>query len=75
MWRFLFLTVVLLVIGGTILHFEVSVPYVSLWLGKLPGDFILQNNDATVHFPITSAALISLIISSLLWMIFRKKDR
>lgn len=74
MWRFLFLTVILTIVGGTILHYEVSIPYVTGFLGKIPGDFVLENKDAKVQFPVASAAIVSFIVTCISWLFSRKKE-
>ena len=76
MGRFLFWTTIFLVTGGFILHFEVNIPFVSLWLGKLPGDFVVHNNKIEIYFPIVSAAIVSFVFSfifSLINSLFTKK--
>lgn len=75
MGRFLFWTMVFLVIGGFLLQFEVKIPFISPWLGKLPGDFVLQNSKMTIHFPVTSAALVSIFLSLIFWAFFKKKKK
>ncbi|MCW8399930.1 DUF2905 domain-containing protein [Legionella sp. PATHC038] len=36
-------------------------------LGKLPGDVIIQKNNFTFYFPITTCILISLVITLIFW--------
>tara|TARA_B100000035_G_scaffold147182_1_gene125457 strand:- start:227 stop:424 length:198 start_codon:yes stop_codon:yes gene_type:complete len=46
-------------------------PYLSnLGFGRLPGDIILKKNNFNIYFPITSAIIISIVISIIL-KIFR----
>lgn len=75
MIRFLFWTIIFLVAGGLILHFDVNIPWISNWLGKLPGDFTIQKNKTIVYFPITSAAIVSFIFSVILWLVFANKKQ
>ncbi|MDO8535741.1 MAG: DUF2905 domain-containing protein [Candidatus Omnitrophota bacterium] len=42
------------------------------WLGKLPGDILIQKNNSTFFFPITTCIIISLTLS-LLFIILRRK--
>jgi len=42
------------------------------WLGRLPGDIIINKKNFTFYFPITTSIIISIIISSLLFFIFKK---
>jgi hypothetical protein len=53
---------------GLLLMFGSKLP----WLGKLPGDIIVERKNFTFYFPITTSILISLILSLLLWLWGRK---
>ncbi len=74
MGRFLFWTIIFLVVGGFILHFDSNVPFISLWLGKLPGDFVFKNKKMVIYFPVASAAIVSLVFSFVIWLFTRKKE-
>ena len=37
-------------------------------LGKLPGDIIVKNKNFTFYFPITTAILLSIVLSLLFWV-------
>ena len=37
-------------------------------LGKLPGDIILKKENFTFYFPITTAILLSIVLSLLFWV-------
>lgn len=65
MRRFLFWTLFFTGIGAFALHFGFELPYISLWFGKLPGDILLRKQGLVYHFPLTSSALISVVITSL----------
>jgi hypothetical protein len=41
------------------------------WLGRLPGDLHVQRDGFSLHFPIVTCVLLSLVLSLLLWF-FRK---
>ena len=53
---------------GLLLLFGSKLP----WLGKLPGDIIVERKNFTFYFPITTSILISLLLSLLLWFWGRK---
>lgn len=41
------------------------------WIGKLPGDLVIQKGNFTFYFPVVTCLLISLILSLLLYLIFK----
>jgi hypothetical protein len=41
------------------------------WLGRLPGDVNYSKGDFSVHFPVVTCLLISLVLTVLFWL-FRK---
>lgn len=42
------------------------------WLGKLPGDIILQKKNFTFYFPLATSILLSILITLIFW-IFGKR--
>jgi hypothetical protein len=42
------------------------------WLGKLPGDIMIQRKNFTFYFPLATSILISIILSLLFWLLGRK---
>lgn len=65
----IFLGLVLAAVGGILfLGASGRIP----WLGRLPGDFLLQRRNVTFYFPLTTSILISLFLSLLFWMLSRK---
>lgn len=71
MGRFLILTGLLIVILGAIIHFKISVPWLTGWIGKLPGDLVIKKGHVTLYLPLATAALLSVLLSILL-SVFRK---
>lgn len=59
--------IVLVVLGGVFL-FAGKVP----WLGRLPGDIIIEREKFTFYFPITTCILISIILSAVFYRLFRR---
>ena len=53
----------ILIVVGLFLTFFQKIP----WLGKLPGDILIQRRNFTFYFPLTTTILVSLILS----LIFR----
>jgi membrane protein DedA with SNARE-associated domain len=41
------------------------------WLGKLPGDVNYQRGNFSLHFPIVTCLIISIVITVLMWL-FRR---
>ena len=56
-----------LVIIGALLTFGGKLP----WLGRLPGDILIERDNFTFYFPIVTSIMISVILS-LLFMFFRR---
>ena len=44
------------------------------WLGRLPGDIIIQRERFSFYFPLASSLLASLLLSLLLWVAGRFKQ-
>jgi hypothetical protein len=42
------------------------------WLGKLPGDIYIQRRNFTFFFPLTTSILLSVVLSLLLSLFFRR---
>jgi|MGYP000031874909 Protein of unknown function (DUF2905). len=62
---------IFIVIGIIFILVGILYPYLSsLGLGRLPGDIIIKKNNFNLYFPITSAIIISIVISIIL-KIFR----
>ncbi|MCD6213653.1 MAG: DUF2905 domain-containing protein [Candidatus Desulfofervidus sp.] len=68
MGKFLIFTGLIIVIFGVILMFAPKIPY----LGKLPGDIIIRGKTFTFYFPLVTCLLISIVLTILLNLIFRK---
>lgn len=57
----------LMIVGGTLLllgalfSFGARIP----WLGRLPGDIVIERDNFRFYFPITTSILISIILSLL----------
>ena len=60
------LTLGLLLVAAAILW-----PFLSRWIGRLPGDVVVRRENFTFAFPIVTCLLISLVLSLLLWL-FRR---
>lgn len=63
----LIITGILTVILGLVLKFSGKFK----WIGKLPGDVVIQKGNFTFYFPVVTCLLISLILSVLVYLIFK----
>lgn len=61
------LGIVAIAIGG-LLVLSGKIP----WLGKLPGDIVIQRKNFTFYFPLATSILISLVITLIFWLFGRK---
>jgi hypothetical protein len=71
MGRFLIIAGFLVVLIGLLIHFKIQVPWLTGWIGKLPGDLIVRKKGMTLYLPLGTSLLISLILS-FIFSIFRK---
>jgi len=69
MARVLIIVGVLLVIAGVALNYA---PWLFGWFGKLPGDIRVERENGVFFFPITSMLLISVVLSLLVSLFFRR---
>jgi hypothetical protein len=59
---------VILILAGTLLTFINKIPF----LGKLPGDILVQKKNLTFYFPLATSILISIILSLIFWLWSRR---
>ncbi len=63
----LILGVVLVVLGG-LLMVSGKLP----WLGKLPGDLVIERKSFTLYFPLATSIVLSVLLSLIFWFFGRK---
>lgn len=68
MARWLIITGLILVAAGIILYFA---PGLFRWFGKLPGDIRIERENFSLHIPIVSMLILSVVISVIIWL-FRR---
>ncbi len=66
--RFLILIGLMIVLLGLLLTFAGKVPYI----GRLPGDIIIQRKNFTFYFPLATSILLSLLLTLLLWILSKR---
>ena len=42
------------------------------WIGRLPGDVLIKRENFTFYFPLATSVLLSVILSLLVWLFFRR---
>ncbi len=66
--KFLIIIGLLLVIVGGLVYFFGKIP----GLGKLPGDIYIKRDNFTFYFPVVTMIIISLILTIIMNIFFRK---
>jgi hypothetical protein len=67
----LVLGVALVAVGGfiTLVDKLFSTGSTFGWLGKLPGDFLVKRDHVTFYFPLATSILISIVLSTVLYLV------
>lgn len=58
---------VLLTLVGAALYFSKHMP----WLGRLPGDIVIERPNFTIYLPLATSILLSLLVSALFYLFSR----
>lgn len=66
--RFLIITGIIIAVVGGLLLLSGRIP----WIGRLPGDIMIQRKSFTFYFPLATSILLSLVITFILWLLGRK---
>jgi hypothetical protein len=66
--RFLLITGLIIAAAGGLLLLAGRIP----WIGKLPGDIMIERKNFTFYFPLATSILLSIVISFILWLLGRK---
>jgi len=66
--RFLVILGIVIAAVGGVLLFSGKIT----WLGRLPGDIIIQRKNFTFYFPLATSILLSIILTFILWLISRR---
>jgi hypothetical protein len=62
----------LIIIGLVIVAVGLLWPWLNrLGLGRLPGDIVIERGNTSFYFPIVTCALISVVLSLVLWLFGR----
>ena len=63
----LVLGLVLAAVGGLLM-----VSGMLPWIGKLPGDIMIERKNFTVYFPLATSVVLSILLSLIFWFFGRK---
>jgi hypothetical protein len=66
--KFLILLGLIIAAMGGLLLFSEKIP----WIGRLPGDIMIQRRNITFYFPLVTSILLSVILTLIFWLIGRK---
>lgn len=42
------------------------------WIGRLPGDILIQKKNFTFYFPIATSVILSVLLTLIFWLFFRR---
>ncbi|MDH5300278.1 MAG: DUF2905 domain-containing protein [Gammaproteobacteria bacterium] len=66
------MTRTLIIIGAVLIVVGLLWPWIQkLGLGRLPGDIVIEKENARFYFPVVTSLIISIILSLIFWL-FRK---
>jgi hypothetical protein len=62
----------LIILGVMLVALGVLWPWLGrLGLGRLPGDIVVESETFTLYVPVTTAILLSVVLSLILWLVNR----
>lgn len=66
--RFLVVLGAIAVVAGAVLMLAPRIP----WLGRLPGDIVINRGPVSVYFPLATSVVISIVLTVLLNLFWRR---
>ncbi len=66
--RLLIVLGVVIAAVGVLLTMSGKIP----WLGRLPGDILVQRRNFTFYFPLATSIVISIVLTLLFWLFGRR---
>ena len=64
---FIILGVIIIIVGGLLL-LSGKLP----WIGRLPGDILIQKKNFTFYFPLATSILLSLLLTLIFWLLGKR---
>jgi hypothetical protein len=62
----------LIILGGALVVVGLAWPWLArIGLGRLPGDFHVERDGFSFHFPLTTSLIVSAVLSLLIWLLRR----
>jgi Protein of unknown function (DUF2905) len=58
----------LVAVVGVVLLFAGRIP----WLGRLPGDIVVERGNWSFYFPLATSLLLSIVLSLIFWILSRR---
>jgi hypothetical protein len=62
----------IVVLGGLLLLMERGLPPGLSWIGRLPGDILIQRKTFTFYIPLATSLLLSVLLSLILYLFLRR---
>lgn len=66
--KIIFIAGIVIAVIGLVIMFFNKIPF----LGKMPGDIVIKNENFTFYFPIVTSILLSIILSLIFYFLRRK---
>jgi hypothetical protein len=66
--KFLIISGIIIAVLGGVLMLSGKIT----WLGKLPGDILIQRKNFTFYFPIVTSIILSIILTLIFWLIGKR---
>lgn len=66
--KFLIILGVIIIVAGLLLTFAGKIPFI----GKLPGDIVIQKRNFILYFPLGTSILLSIILSLIFYLLSRR---
>jgi len=66
--RFLIILGIVVIAIGSLLLLAGKIP----WIGRLPGDIMVQKKNFTFYFPLATSILLSLLLTLIFWLLRRR---
>lgn len=59
---------VIIIAAGALLLLSGKLP----WIGRLPGDILVQKKNFTFYFPLATGILVSIVLTLIFWLFGRR---